>query len=78
MTNKYITLETLQREMDLKNLTPDIRMDVNKITVPEINRPALQLTGYYEHFANERVQIIGYVEFSWLQHLDEKTRASAY
>ena len=45
MTNKYITLETLQREMDLKNLTPDIRMDVNKITVPEINRPALQLTG---------------------------------
>ncbi len=49
MTNKYITLETLQREMDLKNLTPDIRMDVNKITVPEINRPALQLTGYYEH-----------------------------
>ena len=26
----------------------------------------LQLTGYLEHFANERVQIIGYVEYTYL------------
>ncbi len=47
MAAKYITLETLEREMNLKNLTPDIDLDLNKVRVPEINRPALQLTGYF-------------------------------
>ena len=48
------------------------------IATPDINRPALQLTGYYEHFANERVQIIGYVEFTYLQHLEESERVRAF
>ena len=59
MTQAYITLETLEREMDLKNLTPDVDMTLRRITIPEINRPALQLTGFFNHFENERVQIIG-------------------
>lgn len=77
-TQKYIALEKLEKDMDLKNLTPEIDLRVNKITVPEINRPALQLTGYFEHFAHERVQIIGFVEFSYLQHMDEESKKKAY
>lgn len=46
--------------------------------MPEINRPALQLTGYFEHFAHERVQIIGYVEYTYLQHMNEEDRKKAY
>lgn len=72
---KEIGLTKLVEEMNLRNLTPDIDMDGVKITVPDINRPALQLTGYYEHFAHDRVQIIGYVEFTYLEHLalEERT-----
>jgi HPr kinase/phosphorylase len=77
-TQKYITLEKLEKDMDLKNLTPEIDLRANRITVPEINRPALQLTGYFEHFAHERVQIIGFVEFSYLQHMDEEKKKEAY
>ena len=58
------------QELNLKNLTPNIDMSEMVITLPDINRPALQLAGYLEHFAKERVQIIGYVEFTYLQHLD--------
>ena len=44
----------------------------------DINRPALQLTGYLEHFDNERVQIIGYVEYTYLLHLDAEERYKAF
>ena len=75
---KEISLINMVEELDLKNLTPGVDMAGVKISVPDINRPALQLTGYYEHFASERVQIIGYVEFTYLQHLDEEARVKAF
>lgn len=75
---KEISLIKMVEELDLKNLTPGVDMAGVKISVPDINRPALQLTGYYEHFASERVQIIGYVEFTYLQHLDEEARVKAF
>ena len=73
-----IGLTKLVEELNLKNLTPEVDMSHLKIDTPDINRPALQLTGYYEHFANERVQIIGYVEFSYLQHLEQEERIRAF
>ena len=78
MAEPYITLETLEMEMDLKNLTPDVDLTKRRIMIPEINRPALQLTGFYEHFSNERVQIIGHVEQSYLEHLPEDERRMRY
>ena len=74
---KEIEMTKMVEEMDLRNLTPEVDMTDLVIATPDINRPALQLTGYYEHFANERVQIIGYVEFTYLQHLEEGERVRA-
>ncbi len=37
-----------------------------KITTVEINRPGLELTGYYEFFDNKRIQVLGNTEFSYL------------
>lgn len=78
MTSKFITLEKLEKDMDLKNLTPDTDLGDREITVPEINRPALQLTGYFEHFANERVQIIGVVELSYLNRMEYDKRKESF
>lgn len=64
--------------MDLKNLTPDIDLTEKVITVPDINRPALQLTGYFDHFDSVRVQIIGYVEYTYLQTLTEERKKQVY
>lgn len=71
---KAVKLTKLVEQMRLKNLTPDIDMSNICITIPDINRPALQLTGYFEHFASERVQIIGYVEYTYLMHLEREER----
>lgn len=38
------------------------------------NRPGLQFSGYFNHFANDRMQIIGRAEMTYLETLDEETR----
>ena len=75
---KALKLTKLVEEMNLKILTPDLDLDKIRVTTPEINRPALQLTGYFEHFASERVQIIGYVEFTYLMHLSREERLRCF
>lgn len=37
-----------------------------KITTIEINRPGLELTGYFEFFDNKRIQVLGNTEFAYL------------
>ena len=48
---KAVKLTKLVEELNLKNMTSEVDMDNVRITVPDINRPALKLTGYFEHFA---------------------------
>ena len=69
---KGVQLTKMVQELELNNLTPEIDLSGIVIKTAEINRPALQLTGYLEHFANERVQIIGYVEYTYLMQLNEE------
>ncbi len=73
-----VRLSKLAEDLKVKNLTPDIDLSKIEITTPDINRPALQLTGYYEHFVKERVQIIGYVEYSYIMQLEEGERHRIY
>lgn len=75
---KGVLLTNMVQELGLTNLTPEIDLTDVKITSAEINRPALQLTGYLEHFANERVQIIGYVEYTYLMQLSDEKRLMKY
>ena len=73
-----VELKKMVQELNLYNKTPEIDISKKMINTPEINRPALQLTGYLEHFENERVQIIGYVEYTYLQTLTEERKKQVY
>lgn len=73
-----VAMEKLAEKMKLINMTPNINLKGKKVLTSEINRPALQLTGYFDHFASERVQIIGYVEYTYLEHLDRETKLPVY
>lgn len=48
-----------------------------KIYSPEINRPGLQLVGYYTKFTPNRIQIIGGAEWHYLNELPEEKRFNA-
>ena len=45
-----------------------------RIKVAEVNRPGLALSGYFEYFASQRIQILGKVEISYLKTLSPTLR----
>ena len=73
-----VSLTRVIEKMKLENLTPEIDVKHVKITQPDINRPALQLAGYFEHFDATRLQIVGFVEYTYMEGLTDETRREAY
>lgn len=64
-----VKLSKLITKMKLENLTPDINAEKIRIKEYDVNRPALQLTGFFEHFDNHRIQIIGHVEHTYIEQM---------
>ena len=73
-----ITLKRLIEKMKLVNLTDDLDISKSRITQPDLNRPALQLTGYFDHFDSARLQVIGFVEYTYLEKLDRERKQDIY
>ncbi len=73
-----VSIAKIVKLMDLYNFLPDMELKKHRIMISDVNRPALQLSGYFEHFEQSRVQIIGTVEYTYLQKLDEKKKEEIY
>lgn len=73
-----VKLSDIIEKMKLENLTPEIDISKTKITQPDINRPALQMAGYFEHYDATRLQIIGFVEYTYMQSLSDERRQEIY
>lgn len=73
-----VSLTDIVEKMKLESVTPDIDISHIKITQPDINRPALQMAGYFEHFEATRLQIIGFVEYTYMEGLSEQRKEEAY
>lgn len=60
----------------VKDLIKDFELEVvlegvvnHQITINDINRPGLQLAGFYNYFSKDRIQVIGMGEWSFLEEL---------
>ena len=73
-----VKLESIIEKMRLENLTPQLDISHIKVTQPDINRPALQLAGYFEHFEATRLQVIGFVEYTYVEGLPEARKKEIY
>lgn len=69
-----VSIEKLVEEFELEAVVPEINLKGKIITKSEVNRPALQLAGYFDYFDNDRVQVIGKVEYSYLERLEPMFR----
>lgn len=65
----------------VKNLIDDLNLEVvvegednTLINVSDINRPGLQFSGFYNYFANKRIQIVGKTEWSFLDAMSSNLR----
>ena len=62
-----VSLNKMIEKLELKNLTPEVSTEGIEISSPDINRPALQLAGFFDYFDHHRVQIIGHVENTYME-----------
>ena len=61
-----VKLIKLMERLGLVNVTPEVDVSERIITSPNVNRPALQLAGFFENFDKNRIQLIGNVEYSYM------------
>ena len=73
-----VKLSTLVDIFDLhKVYTPPDYEDV-KIVTPDLNRPGMQLVGFFSHFDHERIQLMGTVEIMYLKALPSQERRKVF
>ena len=70
MSSKYsVKLKTIVEEFKLTPLNLASDYETALVTTADLNRPALQLTGFYNYFDPHRIQIMGRVESTYLDSI---------
>lgn len=75
MEEQYsISLRSLIEEFSFESIYLPGDPEQIKVTTPEVDRPGLALTGFFEVFENDRIQLIGNAETVYLSNLEETER----
>jgi HPr kinase/phosphorylase len=69
-----VKLKEIINEFQLEDVTNCSNIDERVISVADVNRSGLQLSGYLEYFGTDRMQIIGKGEMAYLTSLDPDDR----
>ena len=67
-------LSELVKEFDMEILNKAPDYESQTVTISDVNRPALQLVGFYEYFEPVRLQILGKAEIVFLQTMEPEKR----
>ena len=72
-----VSLSSVAREQGLAVLHAAKDFNSVRVRTADVNRPALQLAGFYDYFDPKRLQLIGRVESTYLMSLPEGERREA-
>ena len=71
-----VKLSKIIEEFKLETIyLPDLPENIN-VTSTGVNRPGLQLAGFYDHYEAHRLQIVGKVENLFVEQMDPKERSA--
>ncbi len=73
-----VPLSTLVKEFKLEVAFASTDYEAIRLTVEDVGRPGLQLSGYFDHFEPMRLQVMGNVEMSYLAKLSLQDRTRVY
>lgn len=68
-----VIIENLIEDLNLKVLNEG--EEKKAIVVSDINRPGLQLSGFYNYFSKDRIQVLGRAEWSFLDTMKSDLRS---
>ncbi|SET14781.1 HPr(Ser) kinase/phosphatase [[Clostridium] polysaccharolyticum] len=66
-----VELTKVIEKMNLEVLTPDVDIAEIQVSQTDVNRPALQLAGFFDYFDSNRIQVIGQVEYTYMQKMEK-------
>jgi len=67
-----VPLSMLMEEYNLTLLNKQVVIEGKDLLKPDVNRPALQLAGFFDYFDTDNLQVIGKVEYSYLEKINQK------
>ena len=70
-TKFIVPLQKIIKDFNLEVLYVPEDASTIAISSPEVNRPGLQLSGFFDYFDSQRVLILGKSEFAFLQQFDD-------
>lgn len=73
-----VSVKKLVERLKLTNLTPGVPYEERKITQSDVNRPALQLAGFFDYFDDGRLQVIGKVEDAFIEKMTKEERLKCF
>ncbi|MCF0129580.1 MAG: HPr(Ser) kinase/phosphatase [Pseudobutyrivibrio sp.] len=62
-----VSVQVIKERFNLTHFNESVNLEDKIVTVADVNRPALQLHGFFEHFEAKRVQLIGNVEVAYIE-----------
>ena len=74
--NNRIPLSSLIKEFNFEEIYIPGNADELFITVPEVDRPGLALSGFFDFFEDDRIQLIGIAEYTYLNTMADEDRDS--
>ena len=69
-----ISLSSLIKEFNFEEIYIPGSADELFITVPEVDRPGLALSGFFDFFEDDRIQLIGIAEYTYLNTMADEDR----
>ena len=69
-----VTVRDLQEKLRLSVVYGDDSLLSKEITTADISRPGLEMTGYFEYYTPERIQLLGMKEWSYLVSMSSHNR----
>ena len=73
-----IKLTKLVERFELEVLNQGKNYDRCLIRADDVNRPALQILGFFDYFAPDRIQVIGKVEWTYLNNQSPEERRKCF
>lgn len=77
MPYSSVFLKSIVDYFDLEVVYDSGDIEQRRICVADVTRPGLQLAGYYDHFGPDRIQVMGNMEYAYLEQLSSENRRKA-
>ena len=73
-----VTVKMLVDKLKLKVVYGNEKLLSKPITTADISRPGLEMTGYFDYYSPERLQLVGMKEWSYLKTMTDNNRYSVF